>query len=146
MRRLITLISADWCRTIVIRRELPRTKNAGWVRRPYHLENTRILLSTRPRRVTDSVAIFKSKSKFTNHPADSAPSGDERPATTTGRPTPVRAEEARHPGFPGAPWPCPLRCGGASRKLAFDAHCNGPDKPQQFSPDGGHNLILVLSF
>ena len=83
MRRLITLISADWCRTIVIRRELPRTRSAGWVRRPYHLERTRILLSTRPRCVTGSVAISKTKTKSTNHPAVSAPSGDERPAIST---------------------------------------------------------------
>lgn len=46
MRRSITLISADWDRTIVIRRELPRTKNAGWVR-PHRIKLTRILLTTR---------------------------------------------------------------------------------------------------
>jgi len=35
MRRLITLISAGRNRTIVIRRELPRTKDAGWAMEPY---------------------------------------------------------------------------------------------------------------
>jgi hypothetical protein len=34
MRRLITLISAG-SRTIVIRRELSRTEDAGWVETPY---------------------------------------------------------------------------------------------------------------
>ena len=44
MRRLITLISAGRNRTIVIRRELPRTKDAGWAVGPYHIERWRILL------------------------------------------------------------------------------------------------------
>jgi hypothetical protein len=35
VRRLITLISAGRDRTIVIRRELPRTKNASSGTRPY---------------------------------------------------------------------------------------------------------------
>ena len=34
-RRLITLIFAGRNRMDMIRRELPRTKGAGWVRRPY---------------------------------------------------------------------------------------------------------------
>jgi hypothetical protein len=57
MRRLITLISAGRNRTIVIRRELPRTKGAGWVGRPYHIEGWRILLSASPRPVTSTVAL-----------------------------------------------------------------------------------------
>ena len=39
MRRLITLISGGRKRTIVIRRELPRTKDAGWAVKPYRLED-----------------------------------------------------------------------------------------------------------
>jgi hypothetical protein len=34
-RRLIILIYAGWYRRNMIRRELPRTDNAGWVVRPY---------------------------------------------------------------------------------------------------------------
>ena len=56
MRRLITLISAGRNRIIVIRRELPRTEDAGWTRRPYRTEHRRILLSVSPRSVTGDVA------------------------------------------------------------------------------------------
>jgi hypothetical protein len=51
-RRLITLIFAGRNRTIVIRRELPRTKSAGWAQRACRIEVTRTLLS-----VFDSAAI-----------------------------------------------------------------------------------------
>ena len=37
-RRLITLIFAGRNRMVMIRRELPRTKRAGWVRKPYRIE------------------------------------------------------------------------------------------------------------
>jgi hypothetical protein len=36
-RRLITLIYAGRNRSDMIRRELPRTSGAGWVRRPYRI-------------------------------------------------------------------------------------------------------------
>ena len=36
-RRLITLIFADRNRMDMIRRELPRTKGASWVRRPHYI-------------------------------------------------------------------------------------------------------------
>ena len=48
MRRLITLISAGRNRTIVIRRELPRTKTAGWEQSPYRIKDRRVLLSVCP--------------------------------------------------------------------------------------------------
>ena len=38
-RRLITLIFAGRNRMVMIRRELPRTKRAGWVRKPYRIES-----------------------------------------------------------------------------------------------------------
>jgi hypothetical protein len=44
MRRLITLISAGRNRTVMIRRELPRTRNADWAEKPYHIEGWRVLL------------------------------------------------------------------------------------------------------
>ena len=37
-RRLITLIFAGRNRMLMIRRELPRTSGAGWVRRPFRIE------------------------------------------------------------------------------------------------------------
>jgi hypothetical protein len=36
-RRLITLICAGRNRSDMIRRELPRTSSAGWVRRPFRI-------------------------------------------------------------------------------------------------------------
>jgi hypothetical protein len=35
---LITLIFAGRNRMVMIRRELPRTKRAGWVRKPFRIE------------------------------------------------------------------------------------------------------------
>src|SRR5579864_1918686 len=58
MRRLITLISASRNRIIVIRRELPRTENADWVRKPYRTKHRRILLSVSPGPVTRSAEEF----------------------------------------------------------------------------------------
>jgi hypothetical protein len=57
VRRLITLISAGRNRIVMIRRELPRTEGAGWVRRPYRPERMRILLTTRPLAVAWSVCV-----------------------------------------------------------------------------------------
>jgi hypothetical protein len=45
LRRLITQIFAGRCRIIVIRRELPRTRSAGWAQRACRIEITRTLLS-----------------------------------------------------------------------------------------------------
>ena len=56
MRRLITLISAGRNRTIVVRRELPVTNDAGWVEAPYRIKVRRVLLSVSPRPVSGSVA------------------------------------------------------------------------------------------
>src|SRR5579863_8562334 len=56
MRRLITLISAGRNRTIVIRRELPRTRDASSGARPYRLEVRRVLLSVSPSSVTGAAS------------------------------------------------------------------------------------------
>src|ERR1051325_10346009 len=56
LRRLITLISAGRNRIVMIRRELPRTENAGWVGRPYRTEHRRILLAVFSRSVTCAAA------------------------------------------------------------------------------------------
>jgi hypothetical protein len=43
-RRLITLIFAGRNRMVMIRRELPRTRCAGWGRSPFRIEHRRVLL------------------------------------------------------------------------------------------------------
>jgi hypothetical protein len=58
MRRLITLISAGRNRTVVIRRELPRTRNADWAGKPYHIKDWRVLLSVRLSPVTSAVGLI----------------------------------------------------------------------------------------
>src|SRR6266566_9879597 len=58
MRRLITLISAGRNRIVMIRREQPRARSAGWAGKPYHIEGWRILLSVRLRPVTSGVAFI----------------------------------------------------------------------------------------
>ncbi len=47
-RRLINLIFAGRNRMVMIRRELPRTRRAGWVRKPFRIEHRRVLLSVVP--------------------------------------------------------------------------------------------------
>jgi hypothetical protein len=59
MRRLITLISAGRNRTVMIRRELPRTRNADWAEKPYHIERWRVLLSEPLRPVTQRCRSHK---------------------------------------------------------------------------------------
>ena len=54
MRRLITLISAGRNRTIVIRRELPRTSGASSGAKPYRIKVRRVLLSVSSLSVTDA--------------------------------------------------------------------------------------------
>src|SRR5690349_5798284 len=54
VRRLITLISAGRNRTIVIRRELPRTRNASSGARPYRIKHRRVLLSVSPSPAADA--------------------------------------------------------------------------------------------
>src|SRR3954469_20650933 len=63
MRRLITLISAGRNRTIVIRRELPRTRDASSGARPYRIERGRVLLAVSPSLATGAAAK-RSKSFF----------------------------------------------------------------------------------
>src|SRR5215469_3767623 len=58
MRRLITLISAGRNRIVMIRRELPRTRNAGWAEMPYRIKHRRILLSVSLGPVTGAVAVM----------------------------------------------------------------------------------------
>src|SRR5579871_2996524 len=59
VRRLITLISAGRNRTVMIRRELPRTRDAGWVQRPYRIERRRILLSVSSRPVACTASFTR---------------------------------------------------------------------------------------
>ena len=45
---MITLIFAGRNRRDMIRRELPRTERAGWVRKPFRIELRRVLLFVGP--------------------------------------------------------------------------------------------------
>ena len=63
MRRLITLISAGRNRTIVIRRELPRTRSASSGTRPYRIKHRRVLLAVSPSPATGA-AVRTCKSLF----------------------------------------------------------------------------------
>src|SRR4051794_35559367 len=63
MRRLITLISAGRNRTIVIRRELPRTNDASSGTRPYRIKARRVLLAVSPSPATGA-AVEMSKRLF----------------------------------------------------------------------------------
>src|SRR3954454_10371934 len=56
VRRLITLISAGRNRTIVIRRELPRTTDASSGARPYRIKGRRVLLAVSPSPATGAAA------------------------------------------------------------------------------------------
>jgi hypothetical protein len=57
-RRLITLISAGLgIRMVMIRRELPRTRNAGWARRACRIKHMRVLLLADPSAVPSTVSL-----------------------------------------------------------------------------------------
>ncbi len=53
-----TLIYGGRNRRVMIRRELPRTKSAGWAVRPYRIERTRILLFVCPSAAICSAFVF----------------------------------------------------------------------------------------
>ena len=58
-RRLITLIYAGRNRMDMIRRELPRTRRAGWVRKPFRIDRRRVLLFVAPCAVIGSAVQKK---------------------------------------------------------------------------------------
>ena len=58
-RRLITLIFAGRNRMLMIRRELPRTKRAGWVRKPFRIERKEDSPFRRPCAVIGSAVQFQ---------------------------------------------------------------------------------------
>ena len=62
VRRLINLISAGRNRTVMIRRELPRTKDAGWIRGSDRIERRRILLSVCASTAANSASACQNKS------------------------------------------------------------------------------------
>src|ERR1051326_5766299 len=62
LRRLITLIFAGRNRIVMIRRELPRTEDAGWVVKPYRTKVRRILLSVSSRPITCAASAMSSLS------------------------------------------------------------------------------------
>src|SRR5579864_2043507 len=171
MRRLITLISASRNRIIVIRRELPRTENADWVRKPYRTKHRRILLSVSPGPVTRTAEEFirrgDSNRKLRCRPTGGGRSGKPgkiEPAIFSceekvflhrrrvqSRPSAASRKDRR--AWTGGgdatqrkkrKWQAWL--GGLSLVASgFGSDCDGPDKAQQLAADGGHNLRLILS-
>src|SRR5215470_18071664 len=60
-RRLITLIFAGRNRMLMIRRELPRTRNADWARGARRIKQTRVLLVENTSTATGAVSLANEK-------------------------------------------------------------------------------------
>src|SRR5437016_2434267 len=171
MRRLISLISAGRNRTVMIRRELPRTRNADWAGKPYHIERWRVLLSVRLRPVTSAVAVIslvRGTCKIRCRPTGgdtSVETGKTRPAIFSYKEK-VFAHRRRVPSRPSAAsrkdrrawtgggdaaqskrrkWQASLGGLAIGPEFRFGLHGNGPDKAQQFTADSGHDLRLLLA-
>ncbi len=172
MRRLITLISAGRNRIIVIRRELPRTEDAGWVTKPYRTKHRRILRSVRPNPVTGTAAEFISSPEITcvgrcrpTGGGTSVEPGQREPAIFSyeekvflhrrqdqSRPSAASRKDRR--AWTGGgdaaqrkrrKWQACL--GGLSLlALRFRSNGDGPDKAQQLAANGGDDLRFILSF
>ena len=166
MRRLITLISAGRNRTIVIRRELPRTKDAGWAMEPYRIKGRRILLSVSPRPVTSTVALPYAEASMRRSartkPAipssqpmgfshrrrvPSRPSGSERQRAAASRRAALTggagARRSKWREWQAWSWLSGLRF---CLEFGLRADGNGPDEAQQLTADRSHNLRFVFSF
>ena len=64
-RRLITLIFAGLdIRMVMIRRELPRTRNAGWARRACRIKRMRVLLLADPSAAASTASLSRCDSVF----------------------------------------------------------------------------------
>ena len=165
MRRLITLISAGRNRIVMIRRELPRTKGAGWAQRPYRPERWRILLSVRPRPITCTVALQHGVSSkiesaqtkpaipsslgmgFSHRCQDpSRPSGSERQRAAASRRAAWTggADATRSNWREWQAWVA-LRCFSFRFTLHFGTDCDRPDKAQQLAADRGDDLRFFLA-
>ena len=68
-RRLISLIYAGRNRKVMIRRELPRTRGAGWTQRSYRIEHRRILLFVCPSTVISAALRLVALNGFLSPPA-----------------------------------------------------------------------------
>ena len=171
MRRLITLISASRNRIIVIRRELPRTEGADWVRKPYRTKHRRILRSVSPDPVTSAETVI-SLTDATGT-ARGRPTGGGR-SVQPGKTEPaifsygerVFLHRRRAQSRPSAASRLDRRAwtggGDATERKkrkwqawlgglslvgsGFGSDCDGPDKSQQLAADGSHNLRLIFSF
>jgi hypothetical protein len=167
MRRLITLISAGRNRTVMIRRELPRTRNADWAEKPYHIEGWRVLLCVPLRPVTSAVAVISLADSSCN--VWCRPTGGGT-MVKTGKTKPaifsygerVFAHRRQVPSRPSAAsrkdrrawtgggdaaqkkrrkWQASLGRLSVGRKCGFGLDGDGPDKAQQLTADGGHDLV-----
>src|SRR6266853_1888949 len=139
MRRLITLISAGRNRIVMIRREQPRTRSAGWAGKPYHIEGWRILLSVNSGRVTRTVpsepdvlcqdkachSLLVEKSVGHRRRAQSRPSAVSRRATWTGGGDATETKKREWQAWTS------LGYVALDSKLGFGLNGDGPDEPQQ---------------
>src|SRR4051812_12172375 len=154
LRRLITLISAGRNRTIVIRRELPLTRSAGWDQSRYRIKDRRVLLSVCPAPVTCTdpqnelfkesrakrrevgIASFKLLAGGFRRVL-SRPRGARRRAALTGAGAAARGC-----------WRQCHRLGRSRLRVActssFGPFRNRPDKAEQFTSDRRDNLRLVF--
>src|SRR5215471_1504557 len=158
-RRLITLISAGRNRIVMIRRELPRTEDAGWAVLPYRTKRTRILLPRSARPAACTVArgwfIEASPSQSLNPAIPSSQEMGLRRRRVPSRPSAASRREALTGGGDAVQtrereWPALGRRGSSGRMphlalLRFHAHRDGPEEAQQFPADGRHNLRFVLA-
>jgi len=161
MRRLITLISAGRNRIVMIRRELPRTRDAGWAGRRYRIEVRMILLAGSPGPVARAAAVvriresqqgwqiqpaippYKGKGFLHRRRAPSRPRGARRREALRGDADARRWEKREWQAHctryleSADAWLLSLSC------FHFDR--DRPDKPEQFAADGSYDLRLILS-
>ena len=164
MRRLITLISAGRNRTIVIRRELPRTRDAGSGEKPYRIKVWRILLSMRPCPVTSTVALQRGNSSRVPAETEPATPSSQEMAFSHRRRVPSRPSGSERQRVAGSrrvaltggadarPWNwrewqawAPLRSLPLGFEFRFGLDRNGPNESQQLAAHGRDNLRLLLA-
>ena len=149
VRRLITLISAGRDRTIMIRRELPPTRDAGCAMRRYRIKRGRILLSVSSGRVTGTMpsppncpekachSLVVGKGLGHLRQVQSRPSVASRREACRGGSGATQINTSEWQATLGGLW--------WSRPLRFGGNRDGPDKHQQFPADRSYDLRLLLA-
>src|SRR5574340_875723 len=156
-RRLITLVSAGRDRIIVIRRELPRTENAGCVQGRYRTERRRILLAVgRPSAPCAAAPVWFIGSPQAWQTKPAIPSYKEWVWLRRRVPSRPRAARRRAALRGGAEalqerrreWQAfrPSCRGRRPRGLpAFDPQRDGPNEAEQLPADGCYGLQFIFA-